>query len=688
MRGWLAAFVILCGFGVFGWIVLGKAKLILAGPSDGRMKLEWKRVRQTVAQSFGHRRLLLDRRSGLMHLVLFYGFLMLQLGALQILWKGMSGTTPSWADNATFSLTQEATVALVLLAVAYAGYRRYGERIPRLPRGPKPLLVLLWIAALMVSVVATLAFERLQQRAEASVFAPLSSALAAVLPASGADAGYEISWWAHLLLLLGFLVYVPLSKHFHIFTAPINWLLRPADAPKMEPLNLEDDTAEKFGASELGDLARKTRLDLFACVECGRCTDVCPAANTDKGLSPMHLMTKLRDALQGHNKSFRPAIDRPIATSGGADIRSTMTWQTENWRAGETKPSLIGEVVTEQELWSCTTCRACEERCPVGNAQLSPLLEMRRYLVLTEGRMPSEARRTLQNIDRQGNPWGFPRKDRTAWMEAFAAEMGWRIPTLRDEPRPDWLLWVGSMGAYDARARKVTFALVKLLRQAGVSFAVLGAEERNSGDTPRRLGDEFLFQELCKANIETFKRHGITRIVTACPHTFHLFKNEYKDFGFEGEVRHHAELLSDLLKKGLLASRHPVNRTLTFHDSCYLARYNGVTEAPRTILAAIPSLETREMERSGKQGMCCGAGGGRMWMEEPGKRVNEVRTAQALATGAQLIGSACPYCLTMMEEGLRKHEADEWAGAMDVAELLALSVFGEPRESGDKLSQK
>jgi Fe-S oxidoreductase len=365
------------------------------------------------------------------------------------------------------------------------------------------------------------------------------------------------------------------------------------------------------------------------------------------------------------------------------DISSTMAWQTTGWvKRGEAptqtpaSTSLIGEVITEKELWACTTCRACEERCPVGNLQLGPLMEMRRYLVLTEGKMPSEARRTLQNIDRQSNPWGFPRQDRTVWMEEFAAKEGWAIPTLRDNPQPDWLWWVGSMGAYDLRARRVTFAFARLLHEAGISFAVLGAEERNSGDTPRRLGDEFLFQELCKSNIATFQRYGITKIVTTCPHTYHLFRNEYTDFGFQAEVRHHTELLAELIANKNLIPRHPISQTLTLHDSCYLARYNGVTEAPRAILSAIPLLTTKEMERSGKQGLCCGAGGGRMWMEEPGRRVNEVRTAQALATGAQIIGSACPYCLTMMEEGLRKHGAEERTEAFDVAELLALSVFG------------
>jgi Fe-S oxidoreductase/nitrate reductase gamma subunit len=701
INGWIVAAVVLSGLCVFAWIVVGKIRLIVGGAPEGGMKLEWRRAVQAGEQAFGHRRLMQDRRSGAMHAVIFYGFVMLQLGALEIMWKGLAGSPIPWADNKVFSMLQETTVAAVLLAVFYGAYRRYGEKLPRLQGGWKPLLVLLWITALLLSVVATLAFDRLREGTGASGFAPLSSAAASLLPASAAQTGYEVSWWAHLLIMLGFLIYVPLSKHFHIFTAPVNWLLRPIGPPKLAKLDLENEDAEKFGMNSVDDLTRKTRLDLFACVECGRCTSVCPAANTDKGLSPMHLMTKLRDALQGKDRIFRPGAHawlreagEPSAAADAMDIRRTMAWQKEGWakRGRESgdggtgtsrgasgpaqRPELIGEVVTEQELWACTTCRHCEESCPVGNLQLAPLMEMRRYLVLTEGRMPPEARRTLQNIDRQSNPWGFPRQNRTAWMEEFAAKEGRSIPTLQDRPNPDWLWWVGSMGAYDLRTRRVTFALARLLLESGVSFAVLGAEERNSGDTPRRLGDEFLFQELCRANIATLRRYGVSRIVTACPHTLQLFRREYPDFGYRAEVKHHTELLAELVRDGRLAPRYALPRTLTFHDSCYLARYNGVTDAPREIMKAIPGLESREMARSGKQGLCCGAGGGRMWLEEPGRRVNEVRTAQALATGAEMIGSACPYCLTMMEEGLRKHGAEERVNALDVAEVLAMSVFG------------
>lgn len=691
VNGWMVLVVMLSGVGTFGWIVAGRVRLVLAGKPDPGMRMSGERTVAFVRQVFGHRRLLQDRRSGIMHLVLFYGFIALQLGALEIIVKGVSGHSIPLGDRPLFGLLQETTVALVLLAVAYAAYRRYARRLTRLPRGWKPALVLIWITALMISIALTLGFGRLREGIAGSAMAPISSPLASALGSLSQaekwpDYGYAFAWWAHLALLLGFLVYVPLSKHFHLMTAPLNWLLRPVGPPAMATLNLEDETAEKFGMNAIADMTRATRLDLLACVECGRCTDACPAANTDKGLSPMHLMTKLRDAMLDRGKTFAPEEAAPPATSEpGMSIRQTIEWQSGGWKkhdASVESPSLIGEVVTERELWACTTCRACEESCPVGNRQLTPLVEMRRYLVLTEGRMPAEAKRTLQNIDRQSNPWGFPRQERAGWMEAFAKREGWRIPTIREVPNPEWVWWVGSMGAYDLRAREVTFAFARLLREAGVSFAVLGAEERNSGDTPRRLGDEYLFQELCRHNIETFERYGVRRIVTTCPHTYHLFRNEYRDFGFEGEVKHHTELLAELLSLGRLRPRRIIGKMTTLHDSCYLARYNGITEAPRAILKSIPGLALKEMARSGKQGLCCGAGGGRMWLEEPGKRVNEVRTAQALETGAEMIGSACPYCLTMMEEGLRKHGAEERAEALDVAELLAMSVFAERDEKG------
>ncbi|WP_127533160.1 (Fe-S)-binding protein [Paenibacillus kobensis] len=693
-------------------------------------------------QIFGHRKLLRDIRSGVMHLLLFYGFIVLQFGALDLIWKGLAGYSLPYARFGWFSYMQELTVAVVFVAVLYAVFRRYIERIERLKRGWKPGIVSLFIGGICVTVLLTLAFERIAEPASVpgEAYAPISSAAADLLQSIGvtpgtAESGYESAWWMHLFVLLAFLVYVPQSKHFHLFTAPVNLWLRQKGGRigRLEPVDLEDETAESFGVGRIEDFRRKQLLDLYACVECGRCTNVCPASNTGKLLSPMHLIVKMRDHLTEKGaavtkqNAYVPAWvwasggtspdtsvsdgeqsgrDRlpagsfhvmgasvPIWSGGrsAADtsIAPTMEAQAEAWqRTGTpggdaTEVVLIGGVMTESELWSCTTCRNCEDQCPVGNEHVDKIIDMRRHLVLMEGRLPSEGQRAMQNIERQGNPWGLPRADRAAWMEACAEQTGITVETVQSfeqrGERPEWVVWAGSMGAYDVRSRKVLFAFIRLLDAAGVRFAALGSEERNSGDTPRRLGNELLFQELCKENIETLERYGIRRIVTACPHTFHAMRNEYPDFGLhqDTEIVHHTELLARLLDEGKLVPSHSVSERTAYHDSCYMGRYNGAYEAPRRILRAIPGMELTEMERSGRNAMCCGAGGGMMWMEErAGARVNVARVTQALAVQPTVIGSGCPYCLTMMEDGLRQLER-EGVAARDVAELLAASVLGE-----------
>ncbi|WP_225446532.1 (Fe-S)-binding protein [Paenibacillus rhizovicinus] len=679
-----------------------------------------------VVQVFGHRKLLKDLRSGLMHVVLFYGFIVLQFGAADIIWKGLTGSALPYPAYHGFVLTQEITVALVLLAILYGTFRRYVERLRRLKRGWKPSIVLWFIGGLMVTVLLTQAFDRLKEAppsgsgASDSIYAsyaPVSSALADGFRNIGfsTDAGsvlYEIFWWMHLAVLLGFLVYVPQSKHFHIFTAPVNlWLRRRSPPGRLAPLDLEDEEAESFGVGAVEQFTQKQLLDLYACVECGRCTNVCPASSTGKLLSPMHLIVKLRDhltekgaaitskspwvpALSGSGASGAHVMSGAVPLwTGGASaettIEPTMTAQKQGWhvQAGTsvTDLSLIGDVVTESELWSCTTCRNCEDQCPVGNEHVDKIIDMRRYLVLTEGRVPSEGQRAMQNIERQGNPWGLPRAERAAWLAAYEAAVPGAPPvrTMRDAAsrgeQPELLLWAGTMGAYDQRSRKVLFAVVRLLQEAGIPFAVLGGEERNSGDTARRLGNELLFQTLCAENISTLQRYGIRRIVTICPHTFNALKNEYTDFGLERSVavEHHTTLLARLVADGSLTPTVTLRERVVYHDSCYLGRYNGVYDAPRALLRAIPGVQLLEMERNRANGLCCGAGGGLMWMEERGGiRVNEARTAQALETSPTVIGSACPYCLTMMEDGIKLHDAESGVRARDVAELLAESVFG------------
>ncbi len=717
------AMVLVTGYGValFGIAVYRRLSYVRLGKRTTWDRMTADRLGDFARQTFGQSKLLQDRRSGMMHLVLFYGFVILQAGAVDVMLRGALGRGLPIPGYAAFELLQEVTVALVLLAIGYSAYRRFGEKLPRLDRRRKAGAVVWFITLLMGSVLLTLALDVLRAGTAApqfALFAPISTSLAVIAHAGGigpgstaAHAAFFAAWWAHLLILLAFLVYVPQSKHFHLLTAPLNLLLRRSGPPgKLEKLDLEDEAAETFGVGAIEQFREKQLLDLYACVECGRCTNVCPASGTGKLLSPMHLMVKLRDHLtekgaaitsrspwvpayafgsanMGSHRMKRLESIAGDGLNGTTDIAPTMAAQQKSWVREEGDPrsvQLVGEVMTEEELWSCTTCRNCEEVCPVGNEHVDKIVDMRRYLTLTEGSIPAEAQRAMQNIERQGNPWGISRSDRVKWTQEAERQYGLKVPTVKENPAFDYLLLVGSMGAYDTRSRSIVVSLVRLLAAAGVSFAILGNEERSSGDTARRLGNEMLFQQLCEANIRSFIQYDVRRIVTCCPHTFNVIKNEYPDFGLpaEIEVLHHSQLLVRLLKEKKLTPIYELRERVAFHDSCYLGRYNGVYGDPRELLAAIPGLELAELERSRSNGMCCGAGGGMMWMEEhAGKRMNVARVEQALAVQPTVIGSSCPYCLTMMRDGIKLKEAEDGVRAHDIAELLAGSVFGWGKES-------
>lgn len=665
-------FLAVTGFAVylFGRVVYHRYLYIRLGKSVN-LKMEAKaRLKEFAIQVFGQTKLLKDKKSGIMHIVIFYGFIILQLGALDLILKGLIGHGLPIPGYDYFTLMQEVTVALILLAMGYATYRRYVEKLKRLKRGWKPSIVIFFIFFLMLSVVVSGGFEQIKEGMETSAFAPISSLFAAAfsgLSHTAATVGFYISWWMHLLILLSFLIYVPQSKHFHIITAPINILLRRTEPTgKLASLDLEDEEAESFGVGKIEDFTQKQMLDFYSCVECGRCTNVCPANTTGKMLSPMHLITKLRDHL----------------TEKGAAITSKSPWVPAFAFASPSthnplEVELIGGVITEEELWACTTCRNCEDQCPVGNEHVDKIIDLRRHLVLTQGIMPHDGQRALQNIERQGNPWGISRNDRVKWVKEVDPDDELGVRTVKENPEFEYLFFLGSMGAYDNRSRKITHSFVKLMKEAGVSFAILGNEEKNSGDTPRRMGNEFLFQQLCADNIATFQKYKVQKIVTTCPHTYHTFKNEYPEFGLTADVFHHTELLDLWVKEGRLKPQHEVKERITYHDSCYLGRYNEVYEEPRNVLRAIPGVELVEQDRSRENSMCCGAGGGMMWMEETaGTRVNVARTEQLLSVKPTVISSACPYCLTMVEDGTKLKEVEEQVKARDIAEILALSVFG------------
>ncbi|RDW20516.1 (Fe-S)-binding protein [Oceanobacillus chungangensis] len=658
---------------------------------DSEIKLRLQRIVNNV---FGQSKLLKDKKSGTIHVMMFYGFILVQFGAIDMFIKGLSpgNHLPFGAFYPGFVFFQELVTLMILVAVAGAFYRRYMEKIVRLKRGFKAGLVLLFIGTLMISVLFGNGMTQIWLGTERTWTEPVASVIAtgfSFLTPTAALVLFYIAWWVHTVTLLTFLVYVPQSKHAHLIAAPVNVFLSKKKPLKLEKIDFDLDGEEEeeeiaFGVGKIEDFEQHQMVDFYACVECGRCTDVCPASGTGKMLSPMDIMIKLRDHLTEKGAAI---TGKTAWVPSYAFANSTGNQASAGGEAAATiqHANLIGDVITEEELSGCTTCGNCQDACPVNNEHVGTILDMRRYLVMTEGKMDPDAQRAVMNIERQGNPWGLSKKNRIKWREEDETVS---IPTVKELQKEgkdfEYLFWVSSMGSYDSRSQKIALAFAKLMNQANISFAILGNTETNSGDTARRIGNEFLFQEIAEKNIKTFKKYDVKKIVTIDPHAFNLFKNEYPDFGFEAEVYHHTQLLYDLVKSNKLRPKRAINERLTYHDSCYLGRYNGVYDPPREILQSIPGLEVVEMNRSRENGMCCGAGGGLMWSEETtGNRINVARTEQALSVEPTMISTACPFCLTMITDGTKAKEVDEDISTMDVAEILALSVF---TETGEKIA--
>jgi Fe-S oxidoreductase len=572
-----------------------------------------------------------DSIAGPMHAAIFWGFCVLTVGTIETILGGVF-TGFSFAPfvpasvYAFYELSQNAWGVLVLVAVAFALWRRLTHRVKRLQgaetHANDPLLILSWIGALMVTMFGAHATT---------------------------GTAHALWWWPHVLLVLGFLNYLPYSKHLHVVASLPNVFLSNTSGPgvigAMKFMDLESDAAV-FGASDVNELSWKSLLDGFACTECGRCTSVCPANITGKPLSPRKIIVNVRERLE-------------------AEAR------------GETDKKLLDGYITEDELWSCTTCRACVQECPVSIDQLSVILELRRNLVLGESRFPEEIMPAFESMEQRGSPWAFDPGDRAKW----AAEMD--IPTMAEmaerNEKPEVLYWVGCMGSFDDRAKKTTVAFARIMQAAGVRFAILGQEEKCNGDAARRMGNEYLYQMLAKENVETLEKYGVKTIVTACPHCFHQIGNEYPQFGGNYEVVHHSTFIESLLAADRVPLReelHESVRTFTYHDSCYLGRYNDVYDAPRAALKrALPIANLVEMPRSRDRGLCCGAGGGRMFMEERiGKRINAERADEAIATGADAIAVACPFCMTMMADSVKSR--DSRVEVYDVAEVVAERLAG------------
>jgi Fe-S oxidoreductase len=524
-------------------------------------------------------------------------------------------------------------------------------------------LVLAMIAGVMITLLLYRAAQVNAGQFPYGWGAFASHAIAKLLHPLGAGTNADLATIFVILnvaVISGFMVFVSYSKHLHIFMAPINvaFSRRPralgalGKTPDMDMENIEEDTV--FGVGEIGHFSWKQMLDFATCTECGRCQSACPAWNTEKPLSPKLLIMALRDNM------FASAT--PLM--GGE---------------GEFK-MLVPNVIDPDVLWSCTTCGACVEECPVDIEHIDAIVDMRRYQVLMESEFPSEAGLMLRNVENQGDPWGLGQAKRTEWTQSLDFEIPVITGIIPDDV--EYLYWVGCAGALDERARKGVQATARMLHRAGVTFGILGPKESCTGDPVRRLGNEYLYQEQGRANIAILDAAGAKKIIASCPHCFNTIKNEYPALGGNYEVIHHAELLEHLVKSGKLVPGSGYNGKVTYHDPCYLGRHNRIIEEPRTVLSAMPGVEQIEMRRCKERGFCCGAGGARMWLEENiGKRVNMERMDEALGTGADVVSTACPYCMIMLDDAVRAHGKEETVRVLDLSQLVEESLNQAPISS-------
>jgi len=682
-------FILVIAAGFFALNVQRLVSYLNLGYAEDRTDHPLTRIRNVLAIGIAQKKIFRDPVAGPMHALIFWGFMVLTAGTLEIL---ISGVFPRFSYAlvlprplyAAFSASQDIFAVLVIAAVSFALYRRLFVHPKRLEgddlEHTDALIILSMIGGLMITLLLSNGFLL---AADPQAFGPekvvsksLGMLISQVMGPGAAMAPYHVFWWAHVLLILVFLNYLPYSKHLHVMTSLINVYFSNTSGPgtqgAMRYMDLEADV-EQFGASDVEHLSWKNLLDGYSCTECGRCTAACPANITGKPLSPRKIVLNTRQRLMEK---------APVVLGDRMDFMRSALLHGEGNDAGARtveevmEHRLLDKYITEEELWACTSCRACVTECPVSIDQLDVINSLRRNLVLTESRFPEELQPVFQSLERNGSPWAFNAGDRADWAQ------GMNITTMAElherGERPDVLFWVGCMGSFDDRAKKISVAFAKIMQACDISFAILGKEEHCHGDPARRMGNEYLYQTLAKDTIETLDRYQVTTIVTHCPHCFHQLGNEFPQLGGNYEVIHHSTYIERLLQEDRVPLKTAEGQKLTvaYHDSCYLGRYNDVYDAPReSMKRALPVITLVEAPRSKDRGLCCGAGGGRMFMEEnTGKRINMERTEELLATGADAIAVACPFCMTMLTDGVKAIGSE--VPVLDISEVVAGQLAG------------
>jgi Fe-S oxidoreductase/nitrate reductase gamma subunit len=652
---WFALATVAAVAGV-AWSLSRKWQLVWAGRKDVTLDRWGRRVWDLLLFAIGQKRMFKEPVPGVMHALIFWGFLVFSVRSVSLVLEGLAG---GWelpllhtGIGHVYMLSKDLFAVLVLVGVVVAAWRRLVTRPERLEYSADAWVILGLIAVLMVTDLASDGARIAGGAPGPWAWTPVSALVGSWLEGSSESVlrcAYACVWWLHMAALYVFANYLPYSKHFHVYTSLPNVLLRPLDEPgKLSAMDLENiDADSTLGTARVTDYSWKQLLDLYTCTECGRCTVVCPTTITKKPLVPRDLTITLRDHL---NASAKEIIGDP----GG--------------KTGVPSRQLPGEVVDPEVFWACTTCRWCEESCPLFISYVDKIVEVRRHLVLEKAEFPSEAEPAFRGMEVAGNPWQLPAEARADWASGLG------VPLASVGGSFEYLFWVGCAGAYDDAGKRTSQAMAKLLNAAGVSVAILGPEETCTGDAARRLGNEYLFQTLAKANVETLGRYGVKKIVTNCPHCFNTLAHEYGDFGGHYEVKHGTQLIAELIAAGRLSLTGEVRRELAYHDPCYLGRTNKEYDAPRAILEAIPGLTVKEAPLCREHAMCCGAGGGRMWLEEKlGSRINQTRVGQLAESGARDVAVACPFCAVMIGNG-QQELGMEQAQTVDVITLAAQAL--------------